>query len=370
MKDPEKNMDAGQIDVRQLASSQERRVVDGQGYFPVIAHLGAEELVVALRGGAPHIGLAGRLDCVRSTDGGHTWSAAITIADSERDDRNPALGVTADGSLVLAYYWQGNYDADGVWKRDDSGPTDTRVVRSGDGGRSWVDDRILDFAPLNGQSPFGKIRSDSEGVMYMPIYGGPPEAAAADRIVHNGTATCPLFLLRSKDNGASWGDPLSVALGLNEADLLMLSDDEWLLAARSDSKGELGAIFTCRSNDRGRSWGELQQVTAAQEHPPDLTLLGDGSVLLNYGRRHSPFGVEGRVSLDGGRTWAAPVLQLATSLAGFDIGYPSTARLDDGRLVTVYYAAEQHEQRYDTPVEVYCTALCYQENELLQAVTS
>jgi hypothetical protein len=32
-------------------------VVDGQGYFPVIAHLGAEELVVALRGGAPHIGL-------------------------------------------------------------------------------------------------------------------------------------------------------------------------------------------------------------------------------------------------------------------------------------------------------------------------
>jgi hypothetical protein len=50
-------MSAGQIDVRQLAGSQEHRVVDGQGYFPVIAHLGAEELVVALRGGAPHIGL-------------------------------------------------------------------------------------------------------------------------------------------------------------------------------------------------------------------------------------------------------------------------------------------------------------------------
>jgi hypothetical protein len=114
----------------------------------------------------------------------------------------------------------------------------------------------------------------------------------------------------------------------------------------------------------------LQQVTAAQEHPPDLTLLGDGSVLLNYGRHHSPFGVEGRVSLDGGRTWASPVLQLATNLPGFDIGYPSTARLDDGRLVTVYYAAEKHRQRYDVPVEVYCTALCYQEDELLQAVTS
>ena len=60
----------------------------GQGYFPVICALDEDECVVALRGGAGHIGLGGRLDLVRSTDRGASWSAPVTIADSERDDRN------------------------------------------------------------------------------------------------------------------------------------------------------------------------------------------------------------------------------------------------------------------------------------------
>ena len=108
-------MDA--IDVRHLPGSEVVDVIRGQGYFPVIASLGKEELLVVLRGGAGHIGIEGRLDVVRSTDGGRTWGAPQTVADSERDDRNPALGVTKDGTVVLAYHWQGSYDAEGNWDR-------------------------------------------------------------------------------------------------------------------------------------------------------------------------------------------------------------------------------------------------------------
>jgi hypothetical protein len=203
----------------------------------------------------------------------------------------------------------------------------------------------------------------------MPIYGG-PAAVAADGALEIGDASCPLFLLRSPDGGETWAEPLTVALGLNEADLLMLAADDWLLAARSETRDEQ-AIYTCRSRDRGQTWGELHKVTEAWEHPPDLTRLGDGSVLLLYGRRHEPFGVEGRLSFDGGRTWAPPHLRLTTGLAGLDIGYPSTARLDDGRLVTVYYAAGQDGAAYEgtRQVPVRCTALCYQEEELLRATS-
>lgn len=354
------------VDLRQLPGTEEVTVVDGQGYFPVITRSGGEGLVVALRGGAPHMGLGGRLDSVASDDGGRSWSAPVTVADSERDDRNPALGTAADGTLVLAYHWQGNYDADGNWKGDGSGPTDTRVVRSRDGGRSWGEDRFLDWTAINGASPFGKIRCDAGGRLYMPIYGGPPEAMADTGNVSVSPAVSPTYLLRSDDDGESWGQPLLVARGLNEADVLLLADDDWLFAARSASLGE---TYTCRSVDQGHTWGELQRVTVAREHPPDLTDLGDGVVLLTYGRRHEPFGVDGRVSLDGGRSWAAPRLQLATDLPGTDIGYPSTARLDDGWLVTAYYVADKRRAADGSrSVHACCRALRYREEELLAAL--
>ena len=240
----------------------------------------------------------------RSTDRGATWHAdRVTLADSERDDRNPAIGRAPDGRLVLAYHWQGSYDENGVWDR--ANPVeDTRLAFSSDRGHTWADDHLLDFTPLNGESPFGKIRTfdpgGSDEAMLMPIYGGKP-LTDVDRVVSVGPATCPTYLLRSADGGRSWGDPLLVAMGLNESDVIFLPDGDWLFAARSEDEA---ALYTCRSSDAGQTWGDLQRVTEASEHPPDLTLLSDGHVLLNFGRRHAPFGVEGVISADGGRSWS------------------------------------------------------------------
>lgn len=342
----------------------------GQGYFPVICALDEDECVVALRGGAGHIGLGGRLDLVRSTDRGASWSAPVTIADSERDDRNPALGLGRGGSLVLAYHWQGNYDEKGAWAPGGS-RVDTRVIYSHDRGQTWTEDAPLGFQALNGQSPFGKIRTLRRGgaggdEMFMPIYGGP--TLSAPKVVVSGKAsTTPCYLLRSRDGGRSWPDPILVAMGLNEADVLFLADGDWLVAARSEDEA---AIYTCRSSDRGQTWGELQRVTEAKEHPPDLTLLSGGQILLNFGRRNPPFGVEGLLSTDGGRTWGPRRCRFAGGLPGTDIGYPSTALMGDGRLVTVYYSAGSTAVPVDTfnAVEVYCRAVCYDEAALLGAL--
>jgi len=355
------------IDVRTLPGTAVTDVVRDQGYFPVIAGLGGSECVVALRGGAGHIGLNGHLDAVRSTDGGATWEAPVTIVDSERDDRNPALGLAADGALILAYHWQGSYDADGKWAPD-SRQVDTKVVCSRDGGRTWDGDRLLDFTPINGASPFGKVRCDGDDTLYMPIYGGGPALPGLTPGVTTGDATCPTYLLRSTDNGATWTDPILVALGLNEADLLILPDGDWLFAARSEKHGE-AAIYTCRSADSGATWSDLQKVTSSSEHPPDLTLLGGGDVLLNFGCRNPPYGVQGLLSRDRGRTWEDRCLLYADDLPGTDIGYPSTLRLDSGRLVTVYYSAGTPEQPNNTyeATDAFCRAICYDEEAILNA---
>lgn len=353
------------IDVRQLPGTEVLTVAEGEGYFPVVAALGQGELLAVFRGGAGHMGIRGRLDLVRSTDGGRTWSPPLAVVNSERDDRNPALGLAADGTILLAYHWQGCYTAEGKW--DPSiGKVDTRLIRSHDRGHTWTGDEFLNYLPFNGASPFGKIRNIA-GTLVMPIYGR--AVGAVDKGVRLGPATCPTYLLRSTDNGRTWGDPSLVALGLDEADVLPLPSGEWLLAARSEKPDEQ-AIYALHSPDAGRTWRLTGRVTEAAEHPPDLTLLSNGWVLLTFGHRHPPFGVQGMVSKDGGYTWEPRRLVFEDQLFGGDIGYPSTARLADGRLITLFYAAGSKETPH-APYEaiaVCCRAVCCDEKALVRAM--
>ncbi len=351
-------------DVRLFPGTKSVNAVTGQGYFPVITRLCGNELLLVYRGGAGHVGVGGRLDTGRSGDGGLTWSSPVTVADSERDDRNPAMGIAPDGTLVLAYHWQGSYDDEGAWKPE-LGRADTRVVFSNDGGHTWFDDELIDFTPINGASPFGKIFS-SEGVVHMLIYGGSPACEPGEDTVHVGNASTPTYILRSRDNGRSWGDPTLVALGLNESDVTILPDGRWLFVARSEDRAEL-AIYSCISEDRGYTWRRIGRVTEAMEHPPDITLLSNGWLLLLFGRRHPPFGVEGLISRDGGTTWDERRLVLDDSLPGGDIGYPSTARLDNGRMVTAYYTAGTRERQWDInrATDAFCKVVSFDESTLI-----
>src|ERR1700760_4807762 len=79
-------------------------VVSGQGYFPVALRLQDGRTAVVLRGGAPHVGIKGRLDIVFSADDGKTWTKPAVVVDSPADDRNPAFGQAKDGTLVVGYW--------------------------------------------------------------------------------------------------------------------------------------------------------------------------------------------------------------------------------------------------------------------------
>ncbi|MBL8221867.1 MAG: carbohydrate porin, partial [Bryobacterales bacterium] len=89
-------------------------VTKGLGYFPVAIALKNGDVLAVIRGGAPHIGVKGRLDLVRSSNGGKTWSAPWTAVDGEFDDRNPAMGQLKDGTIVLAYAIASGYDETGL----------------------------------------------------------------------------------------------------------------------------------------------------------------------------------------------------------------------------------------------------------------
>lgn len=70
--------------------------------------------------------------------------------------------------------------------------------------------------------------------------------------------------------------------------------------------------------------------------PSHLIRLKDGRLLMTYGHRRPPFGNQARLSSDEGRTWSEPMIISGDGITG-DLGYPSTAQLDDGSLLTVWY---------------------------------
>lgn len=92
------------LDIRALPQTREVTACHGGGLFPILTMAPDGSIVAVLRGGAGHLGLAGRIDIVRSRDAGLTWTQPQIVANSETDDRNPAFGTSAAGTLILAYH--------------------------------------------------------------------------------------------------------------------------------------------------------------------------------------------------------------------------------------------------------------------------
>jgi hypothetical protein len=376
--------------VRALAGTSEVTVYKDGGLFTVLA-VRDNAVVAVLRGGAGHLGLDGRIEVVRSLDAGHTWTPPVVVADSESDDRNPAFGITNDGTLILSYHRQGNYDEHGNWRRREAMEgrrVEILVTRSFDGGLSWEVPFPLDVALLASGSPYGKIVSLQDGTLLMPIYGVPvPELLGSRADEVTGDSDCS-YLVRSNDNGATWGDPSLIGINMNETGLVSLPTDDVLAVMRSIPPVQ--ALHSSTSTDGGRTWSSPMQLTGQRQHPADLVELANGDILMTYGNRKVPYRVEGKISRDGGRTWLAPLLTFSPPLYGYDLpaeerptdlGYPSSVVRREsgmGHGVTMYYYNPsvrkpwQHQDRASESRylvrDYYAIAVTWDEEELIAAV--
>ena len=309
-------------------------VTKGLGYFPVAIGLKNGDLLAVIRGGAAHIGVKGRLDLVRSSDGGQTWSAPWTVVDGPLDDRNPALGQSKDGTLVLAYVIASNYDETGLrfkGARADRVFDGVYVMHSRDNGRTWSkpvrDPTIRKFYEGTGHvSPYGKIVQLPDNTLLMAVY--------FDFFDSRGSES---HVFRSKDGGKSWGEPALLGSRYNETALTVLRDGRVLAAMRSEKGAHLAIT---ESSDSGRTWSKPVQVTRDDEHPADLIQLKDGRVLMVYGERNAPRGIRAMISADG-RTWdSSKSIVLADDAPNRDCGYPSSVEIAGGKVVTLYYQVD------------------------------
>ncbi|MCC6444770.1 MAG: exo-alpha-sialidase [Armatimonadetes bacterium] len=328
------------VDLTEAPGVQNAIVTEGQGHFPVIDKTPDDRAAVVLRGGGGHINIGGRLDLFFSEDG-LKWYGKRTAVDTCADDRNPAFGITPKGRFMLGFHFQASYNGEGIYQPEWNLARDMQVF-SDDDGLHWSRFANLKLGDVESHSPYGRIIRQVDGTYLQNVYGAHAPAVPNMPATGEGVGDYA-YVVRSRDEGATWGDPSLIAAGHNETALLALKDGSLLAAARSEGDQHLDLY---RSEDKGYTWKSLVQATGASQHPADLVGMGNGQILLVFGNRQKDTDIRAILSRDSGKTWDIEThLRLTRPLSG-DFGYPSAVMMGE-KLLVVYYWAGDPPTYYD-----------------------
>jgi len=291
---------------------------------------------------ASHGHRPGDVECWLSGDGGDSWSlaSAATQHEPETIRMNHAAGLARNGDLlVLTSGWSDLWPS-GVPRTRGSYRFETLrpwVSRSPDGGNSWAvaKDAFPSKTPGGeAATPFGDIQIAQNGDLCVAVYSTHlPWETYEERQFR-------AWLYRSKDDGRTWGDPVTIA-DANETTVLHLGEGRWLAAARVGNGVDKRDRMTLQaSSDDGRTWHFQRDMLGIQHINGHLMRLRDGRVLYTCGDRASENGrkgIEAMISPDEGMTWSQPVRLIDWN--GLDGGYPSSVQRKDGQVATAYYAS-------------------------------
>jgi hypothetical protein len=291
----------------------------------------------------------------RSTDEGNTWSVISEIPLTGHEPSVFGFGVTNAGTYLLTY-------ATTVEEADPTRGTMPgripRVTRSDDGGETWTDSEL-------GPRPT-RYSGNGDGSRIVELRDGTVVAFCGNawndsrkEAGYEGDA-----LLRSHDDGKTWGDWTVLPPGSCESNLLELGPGKLMCATRYQREKNLSMdLFSAPadqgggklnwpapsvnhvgpgrykneaimfSTDSGYNWTIPFFVTRLHMVSADAVRLADGRVVLTYDHKDAVGGCRALVSSDGGHTWEPEPYIL--SYHNMD-ARTSSVLLQDGRVLTLW----------------------------------
>ena len=311
--------------------------------WPTLARRKNGQMLLVCSGGREsHVCPFGRVELMRSDDGGRSWSWPQTLIDSAIDDRDAGVLETPRGSLLVTtftslafeqptYFAKADKQQVARWSAArDRLPEATRkkmlgewIIRSTDGGQSWS---APSRCGIN--SPHGPIALADGCLLY------------AGKELYQGTGRIGAAL--SVDDGVSWkwSGTIPTRPGddhrqYHELHAVEAAPGKLIAHIRNHNPRDAGETLQSESADGGRTWSTPHDI-GVWGLPSHLLKLADGRLLMSYGHRRKPFGNQLRISDDAGANWSEPI-GLSEDGIGGDLGYPSTVQLDNGHLVTAWY---------------------------------
>ncbi|MFA6561235.1 MAG: sialidase family protein [Verrucomicrobiia bacterium] len=309
--------------------------------WPTIVRTSKGELIVTFSGDRDaHVCPWGKTQMVRSADNGRIWSDVVTINNTPLDDRDTGIIETSKGTLLVSWFTS-VYFEQGSWLRAayrqhaaKIGPETRKqwlgawVRRSEDNGKTWsVPSKTTACAP------HGPVQLKDGRLIYVGTGGG---SGPSDRIV----------VEESKDDGVTWQQIAKVSspasFYADEPHVVECSDGR-LVAMFRNEHPDISERFLgqSESEDGGKTWSMIHR-TEMWGYPPHIIRLNDGRLLVVYGHRRKLYGQRACLSHDNGRTWDLKnEIELIDDAPDGDLGYPASAQLGDGTILTIYYQKDQ-----------------------------
>ncbi|MDY0165336.1 MAG: sialidase family protein [Thermoguttaceae bacterium] len=322
--------------------------------WPTVARRNNGNLLLVYSGGREsHVCPFGRVELMRSYDGGDSWTWPQVVMDGPIDDRDAGVLETAKGSILITTFTSLAYV---------SGLERAEKVEPGEPG-AWPADRLARWQAAHRrvnaeerQAALSEwmIRSADGGVTfsgrYPSLVNSPhgPVQLSDGRLLYAGKdlwhGEQGVGVCESTDDGQTWNWLAAIPTregdsqgAYHELHAVEAADGRIVVQIRNHNKANAGETLQTESEDGGKTWAVPHPI-GVWGLPSHLLRLRDGRLLMTYGHRRQPFGNQARVSENHGRTWSEPII-ISGDGAGGDLGYPSTVQLDDGSLVTVWYEA-------------------------------
>jgi hypothetical protein len=340
-------LDQGRFEHRVIYSNAFRHVHPAD-----LIQLRNGELLLMSREATEHLSSDGDVIMLRSRDGGKTWGEKQVIASIKDVDEREGCGIQLrDGTIVVGIFFNALYKEDGTYtnsaeeKERKFLETGKRylgayTISSKDNGLTWsppsyIETKGMPFSSLEG--PTDAPIEMPDGSVLMGIIGYSPSGDRGNRAS---------VMLRSTDKGKRWNylstiadDPGGKLGGFMEPGIVRTKSGRIVAAMRNH--GPDRAIWVTYSDDSGKTWAPVR-MTGMIGHPADLIQLADGRLMATYGQRRGshpdPGGIRACFSKDDGKTWdIRSEVQVRKDFMNWDIGYPESMQLADGRVLTVYY---------------------------------
>lgn len=340
------------MDIQRLGSPQ--TIVSNQygihNYFawPSIARLRNGKIAAGCSGfRLAHICPFGKAALVFSEDEGKSYTAPVPVIDTVLDDRDTGLCPFGQSGLIVT-----SFTNTLQFQRD---------MANGDPYRLAYLDKV---SPEQEQAALGatfRISFDN-GVTFGPLYKSPITSPHGPLELSDGTIlwvgrtfsgdntfrpqTNSIYAYTVSTDGTMKriGTIENVCDGHGELfscepHAVELPGGKLICHIRVQRYGadNVFTLYQSESLDNGFSWSKPHPLLDSLEGAPaHLLLHSSGTLICVYGHRELPFGIRVMFSFDNAETWSRGY-DLYSPAATGDLGYPATAELADGSLITVFY---------------------------------
>jgi photosystem II stability/assembly factor-like uncharacterized protein len=308
------------------------------------------DILMMAREATEHFANDGDVIMLRSKDGGKTWGQKQVISAIKDLDEREGCGIQLkDGTIVVGVFYNDLYKPDGTYdwenrlkKTADPGNRylGAHIITSKDNGYTWSKANFIDTKGM----PFNNLEGPTDAPIEMP--DGSIIMGVIGYALNGDNANHAAVMLRSTDKGKTWkylstmaSDPGGKLGGFVEPGIVRTKTGRIIAGLRNGAPE--GAIWMTYSDDNGKTWAPVWK-TDMIGHPVDLIQLKDGRIMATYGiregRHTTPGGIRACFSRDNGKTWdISTEVQIRNDFYNWDVGYPESLQLPDGKVMTAYY---------------------------------